>query len=426
VALAVVAVLAAACNPAVSGSSGTTRVASTASPTVSASPTRMFDPTPTTPVPTIAIVPVDDAWTGAIDRAVAGHADDVSVAVGVGHQVLYAHLGDRPRVPASNQKLLTSIVALDLFGAAHTFDTVVGTEDWARGLGIVRGELWLVGSGDPELGDAALRLLADRIVDAGVVEVDGNLMADTGPFTNEWWAPGWVPGLSRDYVNVATALAFEGNEGTRLPQLHAADALDVALEAEGVPVKGGDGTGPAPTTFREIARIRSRPLAELLVSMNQGSLNLYAETLLKAIGEVAAPDGASTRSGAQAVEAWVAARGITAEVKDGSGLSHLDLISAQDLVSLLLLARDAPWSGAFVGSLAAPGQGTLEGRLLGVPLLAKTGTLFETDVSTLSGYVTDAGGEQVAFAVMSEGLDKATAVRIEDAIVRTLAAARIA
>jgi D-alanyl-D-alanine carboxypeptidase len=76
-------------------------------------------------------------------------------------------------------------------------------------------------------------------------------------------------------------------------------------------------------------------------------------------------------------------------------------------------------------SLAPPGDGTLEGRLIGIPVRAKTGTLFETPVSSLSGYVTDATGARVAFSVISRGLDKGTAIAIEDAIVRALAGGRV-
>ena len=126
------------------------------------------------------------------------------------------------------------------------------------------------------------------------------------------------------------------------------------------------------------------------------------------------------------VAAWAASYGIHLQVRDGSGLSHLDLLSTRDLATLLLLARHEPWSGALFASLATPGGRHDGGAPLGVPVRAKTGTLFETPVSSLSGVVTDADGGSVVFSVISRGLDKGVAIRIEDAIVRTLAAASIA
>ncbi|HVF07860.1 MAG TPA: D-alanyl-D-alanine carboxypeptidase, partial [Actinomycetota bacterium] len=111
--------------------------------------------------------------------------------------------------------------------------------------------------------------------------------------------------------------------------------------------------------------------------------------------------------------------------RDGSGLSYADRISTQGVVSLLLLTMREPWASALVGSLPGPGDGTVGDRLAGVPLRAKTGTLVETPVSSLGGYVTDADGTTVVFSVISRGVDKATAASIEDEIVRILAAADV-
>jgi D-alanyl-D-alanine carboxypeptidase len=46
-------------------------------------------------------------------------------------------------------------------------------------------------------------------------------------------------------------------------------------------------------------------------------------------------------------------------------------------------------------------------------------------VSALSGYVRTSEGSLVAFSVLSRGLSKSAAVAIEDAIVRTIALARL-
>jgi D-alanyl-D-alanine carboxypeptidase/D-alanyl-D-alanine-endopeptidase (penicillin-binding protein 4) len=62
---------------------------------------------------------------------------------------------------------------------------------------------------------------------------------------------------------------------------------------------------------------------------------------------------------------------------------------------------------------------------VGIPVNAKTGTLFITPVSALSGYVRDAGGRLVAFSILSRGLAKSTAVAIEDRVVTILASARV-
>ena len=88
---------------------------------------------------------------------------------------------------------------------------------------------------------------------------------------------------------------------------------------------------------------------------------------------------------------------------------------------MLLLARHERWFPSFVRSLPSGGEGTLGGRLVGVPVRAKTGTLFIRPASTLSGYVTGRAGGRIAFSVLTHDLPEAVAVSIEDAVVRALA-----
>ncbi|MEO8477756.1 MAG: D-alanyl-D-alanine carboxypeptidase/D-alanyl-D-alanine-endopeptidase [Actinomycetota bacterium] len=375
-----------------------------------------------TPIPTVEERLVVADWTRAIEQAVSGR--EVSVAIGVHDTIRYVHAGAVRRIPASNQKLLTSMAALDIFGPRHRFPTIVAARRPPKD-GVLRGDLWLVGSGDPELDASSMARLAARLDAAGVTRIGGGVIGDTAAFTREWWAPGWVPGLSRSYVTRTTALAFDGNTGSGSPEEAAAASITASLRASGIDVQAETSTGEAPPGLHTVARIGSRPLRDLLAVQNHGSVNFYAETFLKAIGAASGGGVGSTATGADAVAAWAAERGVTAQVRDGSGLSHQDLVSAQGLTTLLLLAQDEPWGPSLDDSLPPAGEGTLGGRLVGIPVRAKTGTLFETPVSSLSGYVTDASGTRVAFSVISRGLDKGTAMAIEDAIVRALSVGRV-
>jgi len=368
----------------------------------------------------IAVDPEVAPWTRALDAAATG--PDVSVAVGVGDEIVYVHGGQTRRAPASGQKLLTSIAALELFGPAYRFPTVVAAERSPRD-GVVRGDLWLVGEGDPELDAARIGTLADALARAGITHVAGSVVGDTARFSRRWWAPGWVEGLSRRYVRRPTALTFAGNLAA-VPELSAARALTDALRSRGIAVGGDPRRGDAPGRFRELAQVGSAPLRDLLARQNRSSLNLHAEVLLRAIGANAGTP--TTAGGADAVEAVAAEHGVEVRVRDGSGLSHGNAVSAIALTSMLLLAADEPWGSAFEASLAVPGEGTLSGRLLGTSVRAKTGTLFTVPCSTLAGYVRDANGRRVAFAVLSEGIAKGSSIAVEDAVVRILAASDIA
>jgi D-alanyl-D-alanine carboxypeptidase len=89
-------------------------------------------------------------------------------------------------------------------------------------------------------------------------------------------------------------------------------------------------------------------------------------------------------------------------------------------VTLLRFAATRPWGTAFRATLPTGDEGTLEDRLIGVKVRAKTGSLI--DISTLSGWVWLAQeGGWAEFSIMSRGMSKSAAAAIEDRIVRILA-----
>src|SRR5204863_7270546 len=99
--------------------------------------------------------------------------------------------------------------------------------------------------------------------------------------------------------------------------------------------------------------------------------------------------------------------------------SYADRVTAAGMVHLLEFADGEPWADALRESLPGPGDGTLEDRLHGVPVRAKTGTL--ENISALSGYLLlTRTGEWAEFSILSSGFWPSTEKDIEDAIVRTL------
>jgi D-alanyl-D-alanine carboxypeptidase len=89
------------------------------------------------------------------------------------------------------------------------------------------------------------------------------------------------------------------------------------------------------------------------------------------------------------------------------------------MVRLLWYAATQPWEPTLLNALPHGGQGTLHGRLNWIKVHAKTGTL--TSISALSGFVwLKKSGVWAEFSIMSHGLSKADAVKIENAIVRTV------
>ncbi len=393
--------------------------APSASPlTSSPHPSPKATPSPE-PSPRVTVDPIHAAWTDAIDTAIDGR--DVSVAVGLGDKIVYAHLGAEPRVLASNEKLLTSMAALDLLGRSFRYPTTADADRRPRG-GVLHGNLWLVGGGDPTLTASDLAALAARLQASGLRRVTGDVIGDTAAFDRGWWAPGWLPVISREYVTRPTALRLVG--GDSKPEGDTAAVFTNALRAAGIEVDGETSVSAAPRGTHALASIPSPPMAQLLVEQNHESDNLYAELATKVLGERIG-DGPSTTMGARVIQRWARHVGSDSTVRDGSGLSDQDRTSTDGMVTMLLDARDAPWFSALYRSLPAGGEGTLSSRLAGVPVRAKTGTLFIRPASTLSGYVRTQAGTLVAFSVLTHDLPESTALSIEDSVVRTLAAATI-
>lgn len=360
-------------------------------------------------------------WMGTIDRLTAGRA--VSVSLREAGAYLYRRADTVLRTPASNEKLLLSMALLDRLDPSVTIATTAAAATAPDQAGVIDGDLWLLGHGDPEIEPADLAALAQRVKDAGVTAVQGSVIGSTGHFDRDWFAPGWKSYFPADVVALPSALSFRGNDigGVHVtnPEFRAARSLTVQLRKIGVEVVGKPDAEPAPVGLAEVARIESAPIAELLEVMNVDSRNFHAEVLGKVLGIEASGVPGTITKGAGAIEAFAAAHAVTITAHDGSGLSYANRVTASGLVRLLGAAEAEPWGPVLKDSLPGPGEGTLEHRLAGVPVEAKTGSLIA--ISALSGYVyVQRSGAWAEFSILSRGMSKSTAVAMENAIVRTL------
>jgi D-alanyl-D-alanine carboxypeptidase/D-alanyl-D-alanine-endopeptidase (penicillin-binding protein 4) len=242
----------------------------------------------------------------------------------------------------------------------------------------------------------------------------------TNTFTRERWAPGWRP-IALQFIALPTALTFDGNSDAGGfvfdPERRAASRLAGDLRADGVRGLGAARAGNLGAQQAVLANIRSAPLIEILRHENVGSLNLDAEVLTKLLGANAYGPPGSMLKGAHAIQAWAGRQGVSVVAHDGSGLSYANRVSTNGLVRLLSAASRESWGPALRATLPAGGEGTLAGRLIGLRVHAKTGTLLE-HVSALSGWVwSRPRGRWAEFSILSRGLPKPQATSLEDAIV---------
>ncbi|MGH6609731.1 MAG: D-alanyl-D-alanine carboxypeptidase/D-alanyl-D-alanine endopeptidase [Burkholderiaceae bacterium] len=88
---------------------------------------------------------------------------------------------NQPMNPASTMKLVTTLAGLEMLGPQYQWRTDVLSAAPLRD-GVLEGDLWLRGSGDPQLVIEDLWLLLQRLRGVGVREIRGNLMLDRGVF----------------------------------------------------------------------------------------------------------------------------------------------------------------------------------------------------------------------------------------------------
>lgn len=111
-----------------------------------------------------------------------------ALAVDEDGTVLAEHHPDRAVAPASNVKLVTTALALEVLGPDYRIETILGTT--AKQVeGRLDGDLRLVGGGAPDLDRADLRRVLTRAGES-IDRVTGDLVLDTTLFNGGPYAPG--------------------------------------------------------------------------------------------------------------------------------------------------------------------------------------------------------------------------------------------
>lgn len=333
--------------------------------------------------------------------------------------------GARAYVPGSNAKLAVAYGALARLGAEHAHETLVLGDVRA---GVVQGDLWLVGGGDPVLSTDAypsteryrtrhatsLDRLADAVRAVGITAVTGAVRGDGTRYDAERFAPGLADGLRVVEVGPIGALMVDDGRVSTTP-IKPADPADAAaaefarlLVARGVSIAGGSGSGTVPDGGAGLARVAvatSAPLSDLVRDLLTNSDNNTAEMMVKEVGLAASGAGAR-EAGLADVVARLAEDGVPTGglvLRDGSGLHLDDRMSCDTTVGIL---RASPVGGPLREGLAVASRtGTLRDAdfppEVGGSLRAKTGTL--TGVKALSGVYPTAAGDDAIFGLLLNG-----------------------
>lgn len=333
-----------------------------------------------------------------------------------------SHNSSTPLIPASNLKIVTTVAAIELLGAKTRLQTRFMTDGAPTDGSTVKGNLYMVGGGDPLLttdaydaqlkfpGQAATDLegVADKIVAAGIRHITGSIVGDASRYDGQRGVPSWPERyFTQRQVGPLSALLVDdgwtvGKGSTSDPAQHSAATMTKLLTDRGVKIDGPAIAGTTPEGAASLLDVPSLTIGELASQALKFSDNTTTELLLKEIGKQKGSEG-STKAGVDAVLAWANKIGLPTKdvvMADGSGLSRDDRVTCSLLSATL--AMEGPESQVAAG-LAIPGQpGTLSDRFRDAPLKdavrAKTGTL--NGVSSLSGWLTTTSGIPIDFSIV--------------------------
>ncbi|WP_439033176.1 D-alanyl-D-alanine carboxypeptidase/D-alanyl-D-alanine endopeptidase [Gordonia terrae] len=351
-------------------------------------------------------------------------------------QVLWTRDPGQPRIPASNDKVLSAAAFLEAMPHDQRLTTTVVAGD--------NGQVILKGAGDPTLSaqpadadtfytdPARIADLAAQIERAGlpVTSVAVDLSAFSGPAMDTTWDRRDIQG--GDIAPIESVMV----DGARIEPLDeysprsptpgrmAGEALAAALGVEG-PVTEAS----APAGDRVIAKVESAPLVTRVNDMLRYSDNVLAETL--AIELSVHRGGPPTHAGGvdaveQVLSSMFPEQWAGTTLQDASGISYANR-TTPELLDAVMTAASGPSRPALRPMLdglpIAAGTGTLADRFPATTpgagwVRAKTGTL--TGVSSLTGIVQTVDGRVLSFALMSGGTSPADARPALDAVVGQL------
>ena len=210
--------------------------------------------------------PIKERLTKAVSRLVADeqmkHAIlGISVLQSDKTEVIFEMNAQIGLVPASCQKIITSATAMELLGPQFRYQTILGYKGSIKG-GILKGDIQLIGGGDPTLGswryettkdEKLLQQWVESIKQKGITKIEGELTCFNGKWDNQTLPGGWIwDDIGNYYGAGSSALNWRENQ------------YDLVLES-------GKIVGDKVSIVNTKPRLYGINLMSQLISANKGS-----------------------------------------------------------------------------------------------------------------------------------------------------------
>jgi D-alanyl-D-alanine carboxypeptidase/D-alanyl-D-alanine-endopeptidase (penicillin-binding protein 4) len=293
--------------------------------------------------------------------------------------------------PASNTKLLTTLMVLQKFGPDYRFPTEIRADGTVDSQGVLHGDLYVDGQ-YMLFGDDQAKELAKLLNDRGIKAVTGNLYVSSA-FSMDLNTSGSAAGAK------LLALLDPQHAQVRALRRHKHAAVVPPPATPYVSIIGGVKVGAPPVFTRLLASHYSPPVKDIIKIMLCYSDNTMAQKFGVMVG------------GAAALNKFVLTLGVAPGEATFATTSGLDInrVTPRAMVKIvqalkselekdkLTLADLLPVAGIDDGTMAKRLNGAGEAG----SVIAKTGTLTETDqgVAALSGEIFTTGGGEYLFVI---------------------------
>lgn len=375
------------------------------------------------------------------------------------NKVITSYNETTPLIPASTTKLLTTETAYSILGGKFHWNTQLEFSGIIDDNGVLDGNLYIIGSGDPSLGSrkggaASYSEITSQFVSAvkekGIKKITGDIVIQTAVFKdNKANLPAnivWIEhnnyylpvGTTQDinpkneklvakqnnpfnnekhyyymspYTNkMVYADQYDGATITTKvaePPAFLANNFRAVLLKSGVSVVGKITPKLVdidPLPRETLSKYQSPALSDIIYYTNQHSDNALAEATLKTLGFQVKGDQ-TVESGRQVVTGHLSEKKFDENglnYIDGSGLSRSNTVSPIAQVKFLTNLMKESYYKDYFESLPIAGQtGTLKRMFLynsNGQIFAKTGTL--NRVKTLAGYIKTRSGKTLVFSLL--------------------------
>lgn len=367
-------------------------------------------------------------------------------------------------VPASLQKIVTSAAALEILGENFCFHTDLGYQGTVDEKGVLKGDIWVRGGGDPTLSLEIFSKWEEALKKKGIEKIEGKILVDPSCFESALASPYWYfEDLGNYYGAGASGLTInrnayevtfrpgklEGEPATiekiepEMPELLIQNEVTTGPAGSGdrvcifgseysplqfyrgtVPIDAPTftvkGAIPDPASFcaaalsRKLQTAQGYEIVKNIKGKKNNLLRIESRPLKEILKEMNHNSvnlysehllkiigKGQARKGTLEITKFLKKFKIPAEVTDGSGLARTNYITAKGFVELLCQIRNKSSYRSVYHSFPELGK---EGSLETFPLISnaeiKAKTGSMAHIYNLAGYLTLESGKEYAFCLL--------------------------